>query len=151
MWKPFSLVLIITMSISAAVEIEKPRWRGWPNRSRRSNGEVELIVTTDVGPRIIRYSFLGGQNLFKEFDDQMGKHGETSWQARGGHRVWMAPEDPVLTYATDNSPIHPEVKGDVLELTGNVEKETGLEKQMIVRLASAGTAVEVIHKLANKG
>ena len=63
----------------------------------------------------------------------------------------MSPEDPVRTYALDNVPIHAEVKGDVLELTGNIEKETGLEKQIIVKLAGAGTAVEVIHKLANKG
>jgi hypothetical protein len=112
---------------------------------------VELIVTTDVGPRIIRYSFLGGQNLFKEFDDQMGKHGESSWQPRGGHRVWMAPEDPVLTYGPDNSPVRAEVKGEALELTEAVEKETGLEKQMIVKLASTGPAVEVIHKITNKG
>src|ERR1700730_8765169 len=147
MWKPFSLVLIITMSISAAVEIEKPRWRGWPNRSRRSNGEVELIVTTDVGPRIIRYSFLGGQNLFKEFDDQMGKHGESSWQPRGGHRLWMAPEDPVLTYALDNSPIRAEVKGETLELTAAVEKETGLEKKIIVKLHSVSPAEEREHKI----
>jgi hypothetical protein len=151
MWKRVPLVLIITMSISAAVKIEKTQYRGWPNCYRLSNGEVELIVTTDVGPRIIRYSFVGGQNLFKEFEDQMGKHGEPSWQPRGGHRVWMAPEDPVLTYAPDNSPIRAEVKGQTLELTEAVEKETGLEKQMIVKLASTGPAVEVIHKITNKG
>jgi hypothetical protein len=150
MWKRVPLALIITMSISAAVKIEKTQYRGWPNCYRLSNGEVELIVTTDVGPRIIRYSFLGGQNLFKEFDDQMGKRGESSWQPRGGHRLWMAPEDPVLTYAPDNSPIRAEVKGETLELTEAVEKETGLEKQMIVKLASTGPAVEVIHKITNK-
>jgi len=133
-----------------AVKIEKTQYRGWPNSYRISNGEVELVVTTDVGPRIIRYGFVGGQNLFKEFDEQMGKHGESSWQARGGHRVWMSPEDPVLTYAPDNSPVHAEVKGGVLELTGNVEKETGLQKQMIVRLASTGSDVEVLHKIINK-
>jgi hypothetical protein len=151
MWKRVPLVLIITMSISAAVKIEKTQYRGWPNCYRLSNGEVELIVTTDVGPRVIRYSFVGGQNLFKEFDDQMGKHGETSWQPRGGHRVWMAPEDLVLTYALDNSPIRAEVKGETVELTAAVEKETGLEKQMVVKLASTGPGVEVIHKITNKG
>ena len=151
MWKRVLFFLIMTMSMSAAVKIEKTQYRGWPNCYRISNGEVELIATTDVGPRIIRYSFVGGQNMFKEFDDQMGKHGESSWQARGGHRLWMAPEDPVLTYALDNSPIRAEIKGETLELTGNVEKETGLEKQMIVKLASTGSAVEVIHRITNKG
>jgi len=56
-----------------------------------------------------------------------------------------------MTYAPDNSPIRAEVKGETLELTEGVEKETGLEKQMIVKLASTGPAVEVIHKITNKG
>jgi len=150
MWKLTAVIVIMTISLSAAVKIEKTQYRGWPNCYRVSNGEVELIVTTDVGPRIIRYSFVGGQNLFKEFDEQMGKHGEPSWQARGGHRLWMSPEDPVLTYAPDNSPVRAEVSGEVLQLTGNVEKETGLEKQIIVKLASTGSAVEVVHKITNK-
>jgi hypothetical protein len=151
MWKLIAVVVIMTISLSGAVKIEKTQYRGWPNCYRISNGEVELIVTTDVGPRIIRYSFVGGQNLFKEFNEQMGKHGESSWRARGGHRLWMSPEDPVLTYAPDNSSIRAEVKGEVLELTGNVEKETGLEKQIIVKLAGTGSAVDVVHKITNKG
>src|SRR5438552_17222098 len=100
-----ALVFLLTMSLSAAVKIEKTQYRGWPNCYRISNGEVDLIVTTDVGPRIIRYGFSGGPNLFKEFDDQIGKSGESTWQARGGHRIWIAPEDPVLSYALENSPV----------------------------------------------
>jgi hypothetical protein len=54
----------------AAVKVEKTEYKGWPNCYRVSNGEIELIVTGDVGPRIIRFGFVGGQNLFKEFADQ---------------------------------------------------------------------------------
>jgi hypothetical protein len=135
----------------AAVKIEKVNYRGWPNSYRMSNGEVELIVVTDIGPRIMRFAFIGGQNMFKEFDEQMGHSGEKEWMARGGHRLWMAPEDPVGSYALDNSPIKVEPRGDTLILTGAVEKETGLEKQMTVKLATTGTAVDVAHRLTNKG
>jgi len=31
---------------------------------------------------VIRYGFVGGQNLFKEFKEQLGKIGEKAWQAR---------------------------------------------------------------------
>src|ERR1051325_9065533 len=92
----------ITMSVSAAVTIQKASYGGWPNCYRITNGEVELIVTTDVGPRVIRYGFVGGQNMFKEFADQLGKHGEKQWVPRGGHRIWFGPEDAKLTYALDN-------------------------------------------------
>ncbi len=139
------------MTLSAAVKIEKIQYRGWPNCYRISNGEVDLIVTTNVGPRVIRYGFIGGQNLFKEFAEQMGKSGESTWQARGGHRLWMGPEDAVLTYALDNSPIQAQVKGDSIQLTGSIEKETGLQKQITVKLAAKGSGVEVLHRLTNKG
>ncbi|HEV2690204.1 MAG TPA: hypothetical protein VGV35_16715, partial [Bryobacteraceae bacterium] len=100
------------ISATAAVKIEKTQYQGWPNCYRISNGEIELVVTTDVGPRIMRYAFVGGRNIFKEFEDQMGKSGESTWQPRGGHRLWIAPEDAVLSYALDNSTIQAAVKGD---------------------------------------
>ena len=143
--------VLISMPSIAAVKIEKTAYGGWPNCYRLSNGDVEVIATTDVGPRIIRYGFPGGQNLMKEFADQMGRTGESTWQARGGHRIWMAPEDGVLSYALDNSTVQAAIHGSVLTLTGAVEKETGLQKQMIVELAPQGSGLEVIHRILNKG
>ena len=67
-----------------------------------ANADVELIVTLDVGPRVIRYGAPGGPNLFGESAEQLGKSGEPSWMPRGGHRLWTAPEDKTRTYAPDN-------------------------------------------------
>ncbi len=150
MFRTLLIAFALALSMNAAVKIEKIQYRGWPNCYRISNGEADLIVTTDVGPRVIRYGFVGGQNLFKEFDAQIGKTGESAWQPRGGHRLWMAPEDPVLTYALDNSPVHYERKGDAVVLTGDVEKETGLQKQIVIKLAPTGTAVEIVHRITNR-
>jgi hypothetical protein len=143
----FSTVFI--MSIHAAVKIEKTSYAGWPNCYRITNGEVELIVTTDIGPRVMRYGFVGGQNFFMEFKEQLGKSGEKEWQARGGHRIWIAPELVPDTYALDNTPIKAVVKGDTLEVTQPVERETGLEKQIIIKLAPNGSNVELIHRIKN--
>src|SRR5947209_9703193 len=117
MLKSTTLLLAISMTASSAVKIEKTNFKGWPNSYRISNGTVEAIVTGDVGPRVMRYAFVGGQNLFKEFTEQLGKSGEKDWQARGGHRIWMAPEDRVKSYAPDNGPIHIVVNGGVLDAT----------------------------------
>jgi hypothetical protein len=68
---------------------------------------------------------------------------------RGGHRLWIAPEDIKLTYALDNAPVKAEIKGDTLTVTGSVEPETGLQKQMVIRLAATGTSVEVRHRITN--
>lgn len=151
MWRQLSVFLIATMSLTAAVKIEKVPYGGWPNCYRLSNGEVELVVTTDVGPRVIRYGFAGGQNLFAEFKDQMGKSGEKTWTPRGGHRVWVGPEIVPITYALDNGPVQAEVKGGSITLTQPVEPETGLQKQMIVTLAPTGSRVEILHKVKNAG
>jgi hypothetical protein len=129
--------------------IEKTAYQGWPNCYRISNGEVELIVTSDIGPRIMRFGFLGGQNLFKEYEDQLGGTGEPEWQLRGGHRIWAAPEDAKRTYALDNSPAHVEIAGGVLIATSDVEADSGLEKQIEIHLAASGTSVTVIHRLKN--
>ncbi len=137
------------MTASAQVRIEKTAYQGWPNCYRVTNGEIELIVTADVGPRIMRCGFVGGQNLFKEFTEQMGKSGETTWQPRGGHRLWVGPEVVPVTYALDNGPIKVSVRGAVLEATQPVERETGLRKIMIVKMAASGTRVEVVHRIQN--
>src|ERR1039458_2860402 len=91
-----------TMALSAAVQVEKIDYKGWPNSYRVSNGEVELVVTGDVGPRVIRFGFVGGQNLFKEYPEPLVKSGESQFQLRGGHRVWKAPEGAVATWAPGN-------------------------------------------------
>ena len=134
-----------------SISIEKVAYRGWPNCYRVSNGVVEAILTGDVGPRVIRYGFVGGQNLFKEFDGQMGQSGEPDWQPRGGHRIWIAPEDPVKTYAPDNVPVRVETMARGVAATAPVQPLTGLEFGVKLELADSGTAVEVTHTIRNAG
>src|SRR3954470_8993718 len=87
------------------VKIETIAYRGWKNNLRIDNGDAELIVTLDVGPRILSYRLAGGQNVFKEDAEQMGGSGESDWKIRGGHRQWTGPEDHTRTYALDNGPV----------------------------------------------
>src|SRR6266536_3582971 len=133
------------------VKIEKINFKGYPNSWQVSNGEVELVVTGDIGPRIMRYGFPGGQNFFKEFSEQMGKTGEPTWQTRGGHRVWIEPEDIVKSYAPDNEAVNIDVQGDLIAATGPIETITGIEKKLIVKMAPTGSGVEVVHQLRNDG
>lgn len=135
--------------MNAAVKIEKTEYAGWPNCYRIGNGEVELIVTTDVGPRVMRYAFANDENVFVEFKDQLGKSGESKWVARGGHRLWAAPETIPDTYALDNSPIKATVQDGVITLTQPVEKETGLIKEMTIELEGSGSGVKVTHRIEN--
>jgi hypothetical protein len=145
----FLLALISAANARAEVKVEKTEYKGWHNCYRVTNGEVELIVTGAVGPRIIRYGFVGGQNVFKEFSDQIGKTGEEKFQLRGGDRVWKAPEDPIATWAPDNVPVEIKETSNGLVARAPVEPLTNLQKEIEVSLAPSGTEVTVSHRITN--
>jgi hypothetical protein len=124
-------------------------YNGWKNNVRLSNNEIELIVTKDVGPRIIRFGFIGERNVFAEFKNQQGKTGEREWMIRGGHRLWIAPEEKPKSYELDNGPIRTEEIRDgvrTLQPAGPLSK---MRKVMEISLSSKSNDVTVIHKLCN--
>jgi len=146
----FVLSLMIALPACADVKVEKIEYKGWRNCYRVSNGEVELIVTGDVGPRVIRFGFVGGQNVFKEFPDQLGGSREEKFQLRGGDRVWKAPEDAVATWAPDNMPVEIATTANGLIARAPVEPLTSLQKEIEVRMATSGTDVTVLHRITNR-
>jgi len=136
------------------VTVEKIDYHGWKNNLRISNGDAELIVTLDVGPRVISYKLAGGKNVFKNYEDQLGKAGEKEWQIRGGHRLWIGPEDLTRTYALDNGPVEYKQTKSLppqLIFTPTPDKEYGIQKSMKIVLADQGSKVEVTHFITNIG
>ncbi|NPV53963.1 MAG: hypothetical protein HPY71_10620 [Firmicutes bacterium] len=149
----------------ARVSIEKVQYQGWPNCYRVSDGEVELIATTDVGPRIIRFGFVGESNEFCEFEEQMGKTGGDEWRIYGGHRLWHSPESRARSYYPDNRPIEVDEIDGGIRLRQYTEPSTGIAKVMEIRLNSNsnagiagavgpgddGAVVTVRHTMTNNG
>lgn len=130
--------------------MEKKAYGGWPNCVWLSNGKVEVVVTTDVGPRIIRYGFVGGQNLLNEYPDLIGKTGGDEWRIYGGHRLWHAPEAKPRTYSPDNSPVQHEWNGKTLRVTQDTEPSTGIQKQMEITLDPQSSNLTILHRLTNR-
>ncbi len=116
----FPAVFLCELGVGAAekggVVVETVPYQGWKNNLRLSNGDTELIVTLDVGPRILSYRLSDGKNVFKEYAAQLGKTGEGEWMIRGGHRLSVAPEAPDRSYAPDNGPVAHKVLDKVLGL-----------------------------------
>jgi hypothetical protein len=149
-----AIIMLAPLSISAQpgkVTVEKVAYQGWQNNLRVSNGQAELILTLDVGPRIISYRLANGKNVFKNYPDQMGKSGEKEWMIRGGHRLWLGPEDLTRTYALDNSPIKYEDSNGTIRLIPPPDSEYGIQKELTVRLAPSGSNVSVLHRITNIG
>ena len=89
--------------------ITKVKAFGWENCYRMINEGVEMIVTADVGPRIVFWGCENGKNLLKLFENQLGRTNDEEWLLYGGHRLWAAPEDPHLSYLPDNQPVLVEI------------------------------------------
>jgi len=125
---------------------------GWERNLKLSNGDVELIITLEVGPRILSYRLLDGENVFKVYEDQLGGTGEATWQIRGGHRLWASPEDPERTYVPDNGPVlHEELGPGRVLVSLPPDPKFQLQKEMEIALAPSGSGVEVAHRIKNAG
>jgi len=134
------------------VAVETVPYQGWKNNLRLSNGDAVLMVTLDVGPRILSYRLSDGKNIFKEYPDQLGKTGESEWRIRGGHRLSVAPEDHSRSYAPDNGPVAYKVLDQALglvRLTSEPDTNHGIQKELDVQLAAKGNRVKVVHRIKN--
>jgi hypothetical protein len=131
------------------VQMQKISFGGWANCVRLSNAEIDLVATTDVGPRLIRLGYIGAPNLFKEFPD-VGKIGGDKWKNYGGHRLWHAPEVRPRSYVPDNAPIEHLWDGVTLKLIQATEAATGIQKEIEVTLDPAENRVTLRHRLINR-
>ena len=129
--------------------MEKISYGGWENCYRLSNTQIELIVTADVGPRIIRFGFVGQENIFNEFPEQVGKTNGPEWLNFGGHRLWHAPEAKPRTYYPDFDPVLVQEFEKGLIVTQKPEPTTGLQKQIEISLSDKGNEVHLNHILIN--
>lgn len=132
-----------------SVRLDVVTYAGWRNCLRLTAGPVELVVTTEVGPRVIRCGLRGKPNLFKEYAEQHGQTGGDGWRIYGGHRLWHAPEVKPRTYAPDNEPVTWTWKGGTLTLSQPVEPTTGIEKQIRITPAANGL-IDLQHRLINR-
>jgi len=123
-----------------------------------SNGTAELYVTVDLGPRVIRYGFIGGENVFlndldrETFNDDPSikdywKHSDR-WSIYGGHRLWTSPELMPETYYPDDLPVQWEATEAGAVFTQANQMPLG--KQLSIEISMGeGTAVTMVHKSTN--
>ena len=130
--------------------MEKIEYGGWDNCYRVSNDIIDLIITGDVGPRIIRFGFVGKENEFKEYKEMMGQVGGEEWRIYGGHRLWHSPEAKPRTYFPDNFPVDVQEHDSFVRIVQPTEKTTGIEKELDVEIFSNESKVKIVHRLRNR-
>jgi len=129
--------------------IDRITYAGWKDCLRLANDRIELVVTSEVGPRILRFGAIGGANLLHEVAEQSGLKGGAAWRSMGGHRLWHAPEAKPRTYSPDNEPVAFDILQDGVRLVQPVEPSTGIQKELEIRFDAAGFRVK--HRLRNLG
>lgn len=132
--------------------VSKVSYGGWENCVRIENESMELIVTTDVGPRIISCRPTGyppRPELFKQFKDQLGGTAEPEWKSRGGHRLWHAPEVMPRTYYPDNKPIlrFEHASESLVAFIADIEEGSQIQKKIGIKIGQ--NKVTVDHWLVN--
>lgn len=129
---------------------EKINYNGWPHCIRLYNDEIELIVTTDIGPRIVHFGFINKQIFFYLVPEHYGKTGGEEWRIYGGHRLWLAPEVMPFSYNPDNDKVEFTVQDNRIKLMQKKETITGIVKEMEITLSPDKNEVQVLHRLINK-
>ena len=108
-----------------------------------------MVVTLDVGPRVIRCGFINDTNLFVEYHDQIGKMGELIYHSYGGHRLWIAPEEHPKTIYPDNAPVQWKQEGEWFHFVPPQESATGFQKELHVFLDPDKNKIRVLHRITN--
>ena len=124
-----------------------------------SNGIIEAVATVDIGPRIVYFGFIGGENIMNtskdEFapvsNDLMDNHfykGAT-WNNYGGHRLWVSPEKMPDTYYPDCKPVKYDFTENGVILTPDAQPENGQAMTVELSMKENIPSMDVIHSVKN--
>lgn len=123
-----------------------------------SNGSIEIYVTIDFGPRIIRCAFVGGENFMKEDKDFAlvnditdSKFNDNTFYIRGGHRFWISPEAFPRTYYPDNNSVSYAQCGDKVIFTQDEQVANELSLSLEIKMDAQKDEIEINHIAKNTG
>lgn len=86
----------------------------WGKALFADNGVIEIGIPLEFGIRISHLSYKNEENLFYEQPNVLNELcTPDGWRARGGHRLWIAPESE-KEYFPDNSPITYEISENTI-------------------------------------
>lgn len=97
------------------MEIKEIDYKGFGKCVRMSNGIIDVDVTIDFGPRIIRFGFCNKENLFyndiarvykiKPEKQDMQETSENTFYYYGGHMLLSGPNRYTASVSPDNEPV----------------------------------------------
>ena len=132
------------------ISIKETSYKDYGKCIAVSNGTIEFYVTVDVGPRIIRYGFVNGDNIFCENNKETKKVPSGDWKIRGGHRLWHSPEADPRTYMPDNDHVEFIKIDNGIIVSNKPEPWVQIKKEMEITIDKDKNNIKIVHKLTNK-
>ena len=154
--RPPALFMVVAMMEKLTYQIienyrsDAKNYPGIGRAMQISNGKYEVIVTLDVGIRIMHFSLVGRPNIF---DDDCAlienmPDGRT-WYSYGGQRLWHAPEAFPRSYAIDDIPLEKyEITDKGIRMYREIEAESNIQK--IVEIEFCEDKLIVYNRLVNR-
>ncbi len=131
------------------MKTRKIGFEGWKDCVEIQNGNFRLVVTTELGPRIIGAFLSDGPNLMCVDPKTAGKTGGKEWKIYGGHRLWHSPEAKPRSYAPDNSKVEVKNVKDGIIFSSGMEHITGISKSF--KISAVGrNSFRIRHVLKNE-
>lgn len=113
---------------------------------------LKIGVALDIGPRILYLGLDDEQfNLFNIVPGIQLETPDGTWRIYGGHRLWVAPEDFPRTYAPEDKPVHVDVQGNSIVITGNPELPNNVLKRMRIEPGDRKNTLVITHEITNIG
>ncbi len=119
---------------------------GWSRNARLVHDGLEMIVTLEVGPRVLFWGKAGGDNMLVVHEADAGTLGGHKFKSYGGHRLWIAPEIALRTFQPDNDAVLASMDDETAVFTSPPDKFF-MQKEMRITPISSGFSV--LHRVYN--
>jgi hypothetical protein len=129
------------------VAIQVVHFAGFDNCVEFLHQGLRLVVTTEVGPRILFFGFEDGPNMLLVKKEHEGLK-DGLYHSYGGHRLWIAPESRQRTYTPDSFPVEVSEVGDSRTFKSIID-EFGIQKEITITPINDGFRLD--HCIHNHG
>src|SRR4051812_49467434 len=86
------------------MDMDLVEFAGWRDCIRLTDGAIELIVATAIGPRIISARRVDGENLLWVDPETAGRTGGEEWRSYGGPPPGVGPPAPARNHPPAKQP-----------------------------------------------
>lgn len=141
------------------MEIKEIDYENYGNCVEMTNGVIDVVVTVDFGPRIVRFGFVGCENVFyNDLDRKYSTHSEnfsslfgknSVFYPYGGHRVWLSPSRAGHAFYPDNFPVAYSILPDGVVFTPPKQKHSDIQYGFEIVMGEDASDVMVIHTAKN--